>query len=104
MASGDTRARTVVGSLPQRTDHAIIESFDTILLFLTNLRLGFDDVPELDDIILGLLNVGRTGDMVGARHLFNIRLKLAHILLVDFGIDYLSLLIDFGVRCGRECD
>ena len=51
MASGDTRARTVVRSLTQRTGHTVIESFDTILLFLTNLRLGFDDVPELDDII-----------------------------------------------------
>jgi hypothetical protein len=103
-ASGDTRARTVVRSLMQRTDHAIIESFHTILLFLTNLRLGFDDVPELNDIILDLLNVNQTRDMVGAHHLLNICLKLAHILPVDFGIDYLTLLIDFGVRCGRRSD
>jgi hypothetical protein len=70
-ASGDTRAWKVVGSLTQRTDHAVIKSFDTILLFLTNLRLEFDNVLELDDIILDLLNVNRTGDMAGTRHLLN---------------------------------
>ena len=85
-------------------DHAIIESFDTILLFLTNLRLGFDNILELDNITVDFLNVNRTGDMVGARHLLNIRLKLAYILPVDFGIDYLTLLIDFGMRCGKESD
>ena len=40
--------------------------------------------------------------MVGARHHLNIRLKLAHILSADFGIDYLTFLIDFGARRGGE--
>ena len=38
-------------------DHTIIEGLDAVLLLLDNLRLGFDNIPELDDIILNLLNV-----------------------------------------------
>ena len=34
--------------------------------------------------------------------LFNVCLELAHILPVDLRIDGLTLLGDFGVRCGRE--
>jgi hypothetical protein len=32
-------------------------SFDVVLLPLTDLTLGFDNVPELDNVILNLLNV-----------------------------------------------
>ena len=60
--------------------------------------LGFDDVPEPDDIILDPLNFGRTEDTVGAPHLLNIRLELAPIVPVDFRMDYFALLIEFGVR------
>jgi hypothetical protein len=53
------RARAAVGrSLARRTDHTVIESLDAVLLFLIDLGLGFDNVPELDDVILNLLNVG----------------------------------------------
>ena len=83
-------------------DHTVIESLDTVLLFLTDLRLGFNNVPELDGIILNLLNVDRTGNLVGACHLLNVCLKLVHILLIDFRINDLTLLGDFSVRRGRE--
>jgi hypothetical protein len=75
---------------------------DAVLLFLTNLRLVLDNVPELDDIILNLLDVDGTRNLVGTRHLFNVRLELAHILPVDFRIYDLTLLGDFGVGRGRE--
>jgi len=40
--------------------------------------------------------------MVGARRHLNIHLQLAHILSVDFGIDHLTFLIDFGeARWGK---
>ena len=45
-----------VGSLVQRTDHIVIESLDAVLLLLADLGLGFDNVPELDNVIL-ILNV-----------------------------------------------
>jgi hypothetical protein len=35
---------------------------------------GLDSVPELDDAILNVLNIDRTGNMVNARHLFNVGL------------------------------
>ena len=57
MAARDTRAQAAVRRLVQQLDHAIIEGLDVVLLLLTNLRLGFDNVPELDDVILNLLNV-----------------------------------------------
>ncbi len=38
-------------------DHTVIEGLDVVLLLLNNLGLGFDNVPELDDVILNLLNV-----------------------------------------------
>ena len=38
-------------------DHAIIEGLDAVLLLLNNLGLGFDNIPELDNVILNLLNV-----------------------------------------------
>ena len=40
-------------------DHTVIESLeiDAVFLFLIDLGLGFDNVPELDDVILNLLNV-----------------------------------------------
>ena len=94
----DTWARTVVESPTLRTAHATIQGLDTILLFLADFGLGFDDVPEPDDVILDLLNVDRTEDMVGAPHLLNIRLELAPILPVDFRMGYFALLIEFGVR------
>ena len=84
----------------QRTDHTIIESLDAILLLLADLGLGFDNVPKLDDVILNLLNVDRTGYLVCTHHLFDVCLELP----VDFKIDYLTLLGDFGVRCSGESD
>jgi hypothetical protein len=51
------RARAAVESLAQRTDHTVIESLDAVLLLLADLGLGFDNVPELDDVILNLLNI-----------------------------------------------
>jgi hypothetical protein len=51
-------------------------------LLLANLGLGFDNVPELDDVILNLLN--------------------PNILPADFRVFDLTLLGNFGVRCGRE--
>jgi hypothetical protein len=56
-APRDPRARAAVGSLAQRADHTVIESLDTVLLFLADLGVGFDNVPELDDVILNPLNV-----------------------------------------------
>jgi len=41
----------------ERSDHTVIESFDAVLLLIANLRLGFDNVPELEDVISNLLNV-----------------------------------------------
>jgi hypothetical protein len=78
------------------------KGLDAVLLFLTNLGLGLDNVPELDDIVLNLLDVDGTGNLVGARHLFNVSLELAHILPVAFRTYDLTLLGDFGVRGGRE--
>ena len=49
--------QVAVRRLAQRMDHAVIEGLDVILLLLASLGLGFDNVPELDDIILNLLNV-----------------------------------------------
>ena len=57
MAARDTRVQAAVRRLAQRLDHTIIEGLDVVLLLLTNLRLGFDNIPELDDVILNLLNV-----------------------------------------------
>ena len=49
--------QVAVRRLAQQMDHAIIEGLDVILLFLASLGLGFDNVPELDNVILNLLNV-----------------------------------------------
>ena len=49
--------QAAVRRLVQQTDHTVIEGLDVILLLLASLGLGFDNVPELDDIILNLLNV-----------------------------------------------
>ena len=49
--------QAAVRRLAQRMDHAVIEGLDVVLLLLASLRLGFDNVPELDNIILNLLNV-----------------------------------------------
>ena len=49
--------QVAVRRLVQRMDHAVIEGLDAILLLLASLGLGFDNVPELDDVILNLLNV-----------------------------------------------
>jgi hypothetical protein len=84
-------------------DHAIIiGGLDTVLLLLADLRLGLDHVPELDNIVLNLLNVGCFGNMVGARHLFNVHLEFAHIIPGDFRIYDLTLLGNLGVGGGRE--
>ena len=68
-------------------DHTIIQSLDTILLFLADLGLGLDDILELDDIILDHLNVDRTGDIVHTHHLLDICFELVHILPIDLRID-----------------
>ena len=74
-----------------------------VLLLLADLGLGLDHVPELDNIVLNLLNVGCIGNMVGTRHhLFNVRLEFAHIIPVDFRIYNLTLLVYLGVGGGRE--
>ena len=74
-----------------------------VLLLLADLGLGLDHVPELDNIVLNLLNVGCIGNMVSARHhLFNVRLEFAHIIPVDFRIYDLTLLAYLDVGGGRE--
>ena len=62
--------QAAVRRLVQQMEHPIIESLDVVLLLLTNLRLGFDNVPELDNVILNLLNVDWTRNLVGTHHLF----------------------------------
>ena len=84
-----------------RNEWTIIESFDAVLLFLANLGLGLDNVPELNVVILNLLNADRIGNVVGTRQLFNARLELAQILPVDFRINDLTLPGNFGVRRGK---
>ncbi len=66
MAARDTRVQVAVRRLVQWMDHAIIEGLDAALLLLNNLGLGFDNIPELDNVILNLLNVDWTRNLVSA--------------------------------------
>ena len=49
--------QAAVRRLVQQIDHTIIEGLDAVLLLLASLGLGFNNVPELDNVILNLLNV-----------------------------------------------
>ena len=42
MALRDPRVWAAIGSLTQRTDHTVIETFDAVHLLLANLGLGFE--------------------------------------------------------------
>ena len=44
-------------ALSKRADHTIMECFDTVLLFLTDLGLRFDNIPQPEH----LLNVAVSG-------------------------------------------
>ena len=79
--------QAAVRRLVQQMEHPIIESLDMVLLLLTNLRLGFDNVPELDNVILNLLNVDWTRNLVGTHHLSNGIFGHINILLIPMCLD-----------------
>lgn len=98
-AAGLSGTRTrLFGSLPERTDDAIVKGLIAVLLLVRDLGLGLDNVPELENVVLDPGNVDRAGYVVGTRHLLDVGLELAN----DFGIDDVALCADLVVRGGRE--
>ena len=90
------------GTLAKRANDAFIEGLDTVLLLLADLWLRLDNVPQLQNILLDLLDVGRGDDGVAAGHLLDVGLELPDILSHNFLVDDVALLGHLGVRRGRE--
>ena len=98
------RAR-IGGLVLEGADDAVIEVLDLGLLLVGDLGLGLDDVPELKHVVLDLLHVGGLGDdIVRARHLLDVRLKLTDVLADDLGVDDLAFGGDLGLGRGGEGD
>lgn len=68
----------------QGAHDAVVQGLDAILLFLTDLGLGFHYVPKLDDIILDLLNVDVDRDVVATRYFFHVGLEFPDTFAHDF--------------------
>lgn len=74
------------GALCKRTDHCHVSLGTGRCSVPRDLRPGIDNVPELEDAALNPLNADTdwTEHLVCARHLLDIHIELAHVLLVDF--------------------
>lgn len=90
------------GTFPEGTNNTFIQRFDAVLLVLTDTGLRSDYSPQLQDVILHLLDV-YSGDGVSTGHLLDISFQLANILPDDFGVDNITFLRDFGMRSSGEC-
>jgi len=93
---------TRIGTFMERTDNVLIQSLDTILLVLVNLRERLHDSPEFKNIVLHLLSVDRSSSTIATRHLFDVRLEFAYILSDNFGINNITLCGDFGMGSGGK--
>ena len=95
---------TRLGTLAERPYDALIQSFDAVLLLLANLGLTLDDIPQLEHVLLNLLDVGGSRDSIAAGHLLNVGLELPDVLTNDLLVDDVALLRDLGVRSSGEGD
>jgi len=86
----------------ERTNDTLVESFDTILLVVADLRQGFDDRPEFEDVILYLLDVDSARDGVAAGHFFDISLEFADLFADDLRVLNFTLLSDLCMRSSWE--
>jgi hypothetical protein len=88
----------------ERLDDAFIERLDTVLLVRANFGERFDNRPQLQNIVLDLLDVDGSGHGISASHLFNVSFELANVFSNDFRVFDFALFGDFGVRSGGESD
>ena len=105
MTASESRDRlAVVCELAEGANDTLVESLDPALLLLADLWLRLDNVPQLQNILLDLLDVGWSHDGVGTGHLLNVGLELPDVLTNDLLVDDVALLRDLGVRSSGEGD
>src|ERR1700691_1406609 len=96
-SGSDTRARRIE-ILPQRSHHSFVKRLNTVLLFLTDPRLRFDDRPELQNVILDLLNIEGSGNGITADHFH----EFTDILANSHRIYYIALCSELCLGSRRE--
>jgi hypothetical protein len=90
--------------LAKGTDYAIVEGLNTILLLLANLRLRFDDIPQLENIVLNLLDIDEAGSRAASSHLFDVSFEFPDVLSHDLRIYDVALRRYFSMRSRGESD
>ena len=60
----------------KRANDSFAQGFDAVLLLVADLGLVLDNVPELENAVLDLLDVGWWCDSVTTGHLLDVGLKL----------------------------
>ena len=102
-SGSDTRAGRIK-ILPQRSHHSFVKRLDTVLLFLTDPTLRLEDRPELQNIILDLLDdIEGSGNGIIAGHFLNVlSLWFTGILANDLRIYNIALCSDLCLGSSRE--
>ena len=89
-------------ALVERADNSLVQSLDAVLVLVADLGLALDDVPELEHVVLDLLNVRGRRNGVAAGHFLDVGLELTDVLADDLGVDDIAIVRDLGVRRSGE--